>query len=116
MRCAHGFETSVVACPVGCGGPKPARQRKLSEPQPREPDQRVTAIVEEVAAELGGKPEAIVTPSAGWTRAGGLTFPVRARAEVVRRATERFGLTRYQVAKALGVPLKDLSYAVRRCA
>lgn len=58
-RCRHGFELSMVACPVGCGG-KTAQLQSLkrihgAEPEPlRYPGRKVTA--DEIADALASAP------------------------------------------------------------
>lgn len=115
MRCPHGFEVSLVACPVGCGGKRPEPLRKNVD-QAKRPDARVDAIAQEVAAELSTNIETIVAPSASWARSGGSTVVVKARAEIAKRAAERHRLNRSQVARALGVRIQDITYAIKRCA
>lgn len=108
MRCQHGFETSVVACPMRCG------QTAKKVPQ-LHVDPRVDSLVREVGAELGVDVSSFLSSGEHYSR-GELSVPVRLRAEVARRAYQRFGLSQTAVARALGVRLKDIQYALKRSA
>lgn len=112
-RCPHGFLAGTGLCPSGCTGETPderkSTRKRIGEPFKEDP--RVTEIVAEVAAELAVDAREIGAAQSG----GGGEFNsiVRARAEVYRRARDRFRLSQVEVARALRLHPTTISYAVR---